>query len=624
MPQDTPEAPASAAPEEGEPALLEGIEHKPLLARLGIYTRLSGPGWLQSAITLGGGSLGSSLYLGMLAGFALMWLQPLAMILGVIMLSAIGYVALSTGERPFRAINEHINPVLGWSWALATMMANVVWCLPQFSLGVNATRQNLVPSLLGDKAMTNLFGTAAAGQFWGKLIATVAIALICIVVIWFYDKGSQGIKIFEGILKIMVGIVLLCFFGVVVVMSSKGLLDWGAVWRGLKPNFSMLSRPAPTFDAALAVTGEYASYWSGKIVDMQRNVMVSAAATAVGINMTFLLPYSMLARGWRKKARGLAIFDPSTGLFIPFTPATGCVVIAAAPQFHAQYHPGLVGEAYDTEKIAPPPPGLAARYQGTCDARIKNEIGAKTYAKEKTSEDAVGALVKKLGKERLAVVIGAEAVQKLATDGGALQRRRDALPDGDKKIAAMITKRDAFNLAESLQPLTGSFFSHYMFGIGVLGMAISSIIILMLISGFVICEMLGLPSKGSAHRCACMLPLVGMLGPFIWADAKFWLVVPTSVFGMALLPIAYWTFFCMMNSRSLLGDNLPRGARRIVWNVLMLIAAGAATFGSVWVIWDKTKWKGIVGLGALLALALFVHVRRQQRRRLGAADLEEA
>ena len=57
--------------------------------RIRTYTRLSGPGWLQGAITLGGGSLAGSLYLGVLAGYGLMWLQPVAMVLGIIMLSAI-------------------------------------------------------------------------------------------------------------------------------------------------------------------------------------------------------------------------------------------------------------------------------------------------------------------------------------------------------------------------------------------------------------------------------------------------------------------------------------------------------------------------------------------------------
>ena len=90
-------------------------------ALFGTFLKLSGPGWLQSAITLGGGSLASSLYLGVLVGFSFLWLQPLAMILGVIMLSAIAYVTLSTGKRPLRAINEHVNPVLGWGWIIASI-----------------------------------------------------------------------------------------------------------------------------------------------------------------------------------------------------------------------------------------------------------------------------------------------------------------------------------------------------------------------------------------------------------------------------------------------------------------------------------------------------------------------
>jgi len=59
------------------------------------YVRLSGPGWLQSGITLGGGSLSSSLYLGVLVGFSFMWLQPLAMILGL------SLIHISEPTRPY-------------------------------------------------------------------------------------------------------------------------------------------------------------------------------------------------------------------------------------------------------------------------------------------------------------------------------------------------------------------------------------------------------------------------------------------------------------------------------------------------------------------------------------------
>lgn len=567
-----------------EPETLQGIEQKPLLSRLWVYTRLSGPGWLQSAITLGSGSLSSGLFLGILVGFSLMWLQPLAMVLGVVMLSAIGYVALSTGERPFDVVNRQLNPVLGWGWALATAIANVVWCLPQFSVGVACARLNLFPGVIGPQAMPD-------GA--GKLIAASAILLVCVVIIWFYDTGSRGIRIFEWILKAMVGVIIVCFFGVVIKMSLAGVLDWGRILRGVVPDLSILTEPAKSLAPAVAATGEFAGFWKTNIVGMQRDVMISAFATAVGINMTFLLPYSMLAKGWRRKARGLAIFDLSTGLFVPFILATGCVVIASATQFHAKYHPGVVGEPYRVAGQKPATPEEAklpeyprpdklmlTKYDRNLDARLKHELGAERFAKLSSEEKA---------------------------------DLREKLPMADKKMAAMLIKRSAFDLARSLRPLTGDIFSHYIFGVGVIGMAVSSIIILMLISGFVICEMFGLPHRGNAHRLACMLPAVGFLGPFIWTGGKaqFWLAMPTSVFCGALIPVAYWTFFCLMNSRRVLGADRPRGGKRVAWNILMILALAVVTPGSLWIIWNKARVYGLAALGIYLLLLIIVQLARR-------------
>ena len=72
-------------PSDNKHAMLAEAEGAPLLKRFGIYTKLSGPGWLQGAITLGGGSLAGALYLGVIAGFGLLWLQPLAMLCGIVM-----------------------------------------------------------------------------------------------------------------------------------------------------------------------------------------------------------------------------------------------------------------------------------------------------------------------------------------------------------------------------------------------------------------------------------------------------------------------------------------------------------------------------------------------------------
>ena len=440
--------------EQDRQAILDA-KQKGTLATLMTYARLSGPGWLQGAITLGGGSLAGSLYLGVIGGYEMMWLQPLMMILGIVMLSAIGYVALSTGERPFDAINRHVNPVLGWGWAIATLMANLVWAMPQFSLGTAAIQQNLFPEQFGSDT--------------GKYVAVGLLFGVSAMVSWFYESGGWGLKLFEILLKSMVAIVVLSFFGVVIARSSKGGgLAWGEILSGFIPDLSLLDRPAAAFEAALQ-DSTHAEYWREQILSTQRARMVTAAATAVGINMTFLLPYSMLKRGWDRDFRGLAIFDLSVGLFIPFLLATSCVVIASASQFHGQFDPGLVGEG-------PATPGITDKLQGGYEKNV-------------------------------------EGLEKHLDGSGEIEL-------ADRKIAAMLVQRDAFLLANTLEKLTGRTVAHVVFGIGVVGMAFSTIIILMLINGFTVCEMIGIPASGIQHRIWSLLPgITGALGfLFLWGD----------------------------------------------------------------------------------------------------------
>ena len=563
-------------------AIREAKQRGPL-ATLRVFMKLSGPGWLQSAITLGGGSLAASLYLGVLAGVSMLWLQPLAMVMGIVMLSAIAYVALSTGERPFGAINKHINPVLGWSWAIATLMANMVWALPQFSLATGVAQQNLAPGLLGKEDST-------LGDMGGKIVIVAAILAATIFVTWSYGKGSRGVRIYERMLKIVVAAIVACFVGVVVRLGfSEEGLAWGDIFAGFIPDLGSFNRSAEAFGASLdAVSGASRTYWTETIVGMQRDVMISAAATAVGINMTFLLPYTLLARGWGKEFRGLARFDLATGMLIPFLLATSCVVIASASRFHAQTVPGLVAE--DSEASDEARDALKKNYHELLQGALKEQIGKKAF------EDLVG----KTKEEKAANVKSVVA-------------RLEQMTVEERRVAAMLVKRDAFDLAQSLRPLTGDVFANILFGLGVLGMALSTITVLMLISGFVICEMLGIPPEGKALRYGALAATTGALGPFFWKEASFYLAVPTSVFGMMLLPIAYWTFFIMMNSKRLLGDSMPRGNSRIVWNVLMLTAAGLATVASVWSVWNKAEVVGISFMGGLLALAVIEHFVRKPR-----------
>lgn len=485
----------------------------------------------------------------------MLWLQPLAMMLGIVMLSAIGYVALSTGQRPFRAINQHVNPVLGWSWALATLMANVVWCMPQFSLANGVLQQNLFPDLLGP--------SSELGEFNGKLLISTIILIITVLITWSYGSGHWGIKLYEIVLKLMVASIVVCFIAVVVSMGNAGQLDWGRIFRGYIPTWDKIFTPADTFTPYLEQLSDQArQYWSENIVQRQIDNMATAAATAVGINMTFLFPYSLLRKGWGKEFRGLAIFDLATGMFIPFVLATSCVVIASASQFHGSPVPGLVSQGEDS--VTP-----TAKEQREFDALVTGRLASIAEESEEQGE-------------------------------------ANELPIAEREIAAMLVTRDADRLSGAITPLTGPAIGNVVFGLGVVGMALSTITILMLISGFVLCEMLDLRPEGWAFRICCLAAAVGVLGPFFWSEAAFKLAVPTSVFGLILLPIAYLTFFLLMNQRKLLGGEMPSGGKRLLWNVLMVVAASIATVSSVYMVWLKTEWTGMYAIAALLGLALVV------------------
>ncbi len=567
---------------EADRQLLVDASKKGTGAKLAAYAKLSGPGWLQSAITLGGGSLSSSLFLGVLAGFSLLWMQPFAMVLGIIMLSAIGYVTMSTGKRPFQAINEHVNPVLGWGWAAATLLANMVWALPQYGLANNVLQQNLLPRLLGPEG--------AIGDLGSKVLIVTVILIITTLITWSYDRGGFGIKIYELVLKVMVALIVLCFGGVAIVLgTSESGFDWGAVWSGFVPDFSRIFNPSPEFLPYLeGLSAEARTYWEEVIVAKQRDILVSGAATAVGINMTFLFPYTLLKRGWGKEFRGLAVFDLSTGMFIPFVLATSCVVIAAANQFHAQPHDGLVEkEVTEGKKFG--------EYHKYLDGSVK-----------KSGNEVVITAFEAAGKLKAEDAEGAEA--KTA----AMLAAHDMVDINERKLAASLVTRSAHDLAKSISPLTGETLANYVFGFGVLGMALSTITLLMLISGFVICEMFNLPQTGWSYRLGTLAAATGVLGPFLWGDLGFYLAVPTSVFGFMLLPVAYITFFLLMNQKSFLGEHLPQGGRRVLFNALMGISATFATVGSVFMAWKKG---GPIGIGFFIAFTAAVIIAQLLRKR---------
>ncbi len=539
---------------------------KGVLATLGTFAKFSGPGWMQSATTLGGGSLASALYLGVLGGFGFMWLQPAAMILGIVMLAAISYVTLSINSKPMQSINSQISPILGYGWALGSLLACLVFAMPQFALGVAAITQNFSAS-------------TEAPSLSAEILITVLLFAFAFAMVAMYAFGGKGVKFFEKIIKLSVAAIVICFFGVIISLWWNGKIDWQAVFAGFIPNFSVLSEPSSDFMeyiSRLSPVGR--KFWSDMIVLQQRDVVISAAAMAVGINMTFLFPYSMLKKGWNKDFRELAIFDLATGLFIPFLLATSCIVVASASQFHAKPAEGLATSKIEAGKLVPaavggslavPAPNLVAPYISLLDSRIKHEMGAEKF-------DAL------------------PAAQKDAV--------RNAFPAEEREMAAMLVKRDASNLSETLAPLLGDDIARYVFGLGVLGMAMNAVLMNMLICGLCFSEILGRGMSAKWHLGGSMLIAISAVASVFFKGAKMWLVIHAGVIAMVLLPIAYGAFLVIMNSKKVLGNEAPSGWRRALWNVLMCCSVLASSVASLYVLWNKLGYAGPAIFVAFLVL----------------------
>ncbi|HMO15096.1 MAG TPA: divalent metal cation transporter [Pirellulaceae bacterium] len=562
---------------------LLAVQGQGVAKKFGVYFRLSGPGWLQSAITLGGGTLGSTLYLGMLSGTGMLWLQILAIIIGVIMLSAISYVTLSTGKRPFAAINEHINPVLGVGWVAATILANMIWIMPQFSLCY-------------DSIQTCLGGTSDSNT--SRITISLVLGVLALAIVAMNCQPGKLSKIFDWGLKSMVGFVVVCFVLVVVTLAIRDSLNWTEIIGGYVPNLKYWSNPSQAVQQALSNTpAEIKQWWADQIVARQQSSMVSVTATAVGLNMTFLLPYSLLIRGWDKPFRGLARFDLIGALAIPFIIVTSCIVIASAHAFHAKADANLLSGNPEQVK--------ASMFFNEARKLAESRIG---YMNEPT------------------VLAEFESLSEPAKTDWLAAYLANLEPD-ELRVMATLIKPNSRQLATTLAPLLGETNANLVFGLGALAMAFSTIVILMMINGFAIAEIIDRYDSvvwrlvGSA-----MAMLVGIFWWQIWqGESQTWLVVVASTFGAILLPIAYISFFAMMNNARLLQTDIPRGRNRWLWNLLMGVGVcGALVQAYVALVIcaeDAATGRFVLGGVAMFALLALIGFAARKRESLNQREV---
>lgn len=506
------------------------------------YGKQGGPGWIQAAVTLGGGSLVGALYLGVIGGYQYMWLQPLAMLCGVIMLAAISYVTLSKDDeddRPFILVKKHVSPILAWGWLLATVIANVVFCSSQFALAADSIQGNL------------------GFDFLNPYVISTGLFIVAFSLIYIYSREDLAwSKSIDQVIQFLVALVVISFVCAVTVLMFSGAIDWSALLSGFVPDFSTLFLPSDTYTEFLPTDQEGRAFWDQYIISNQRNIIIGAFGAAVGINMTFLLPYTLMRKNWGRADRELARYDLVLGLMIPYLLASSCLIIATASQFHANEE-GVVNE-------------LA--YHEVLDKRlVYNDHLYSTYRDDIKQGLRMGA------------------------------------DESDKILSRMLAKRSANDLAKSLEPFLGSW-AQLVFGIGVLAMALSTILVHMMMNGYAIGEALSRHGDKKMFLYGAAIPaLLGVLSPLIWSGTvKTALVVPASVIATILLPIAYLTFLLLMNSRRALGEELPK--RRLLINILMILSSSVALFASLWGLLGKihsdSLYEQIFGYVGILTLMI--------------------
>ncbi|MEM1108432.1 MAG: hypothetical protein AAGH99_07050 [Planctomycetota bacterium] len=517
------------------------------------FVKQLGPGFLQSACTIGGGTLGACLFLGSFAGLTALWVQPVAMLLGVGVLLMIAHVTLSTEQSPFGLINKKVSPVLGWGWLIATVAANMVWGLPQYNLGTDALTQMVLPGLLGP-------GMAAGGAdgTTGRVIATAIMAGCAVGIILTQISKGPGARLFDRFIQLVVAGIVLCFGVVGVKLLTTGDLSFGGVLGGFVPSPSIFFEPTAGY-AEMLGQSLHADFWADRITTAQRNTALAAISAAVGINMTFLMPYALLARGWGRKQRGLARADLFVGLLLPFILVSTFVVSAAAATLHGKdnVNPELIQWSFSTPGEAAPS-GLKP-YRANLEAYAADQFEGWAAADDRQKNTLL-----------------------------------DTIPEPERFIAAATIKHGTAALAATLTALFDGKTGAFVFGVGVFFIALSTVLVHMLINGYALEVGFGIPRK-----IGSLLPLIAVTGPFVWGELSAYLVIPTSMIGLMLLPVALWGFV-------LLGQQKSLGEARFGPVILLIgiVVTVIYTLLSGWAAYMKIGWLGPALIAAVAVAAL--------------------
>lgn len=275
-----------------ERAALERIERRPPVLRFWGRIKLSGPGFMDSALTLGAGTLTAAMLSGAAFGYRTMWLLWLSMGLGLFMMAAMARFTCRGGFRIIRIQNRHHGWAVGslLTALVGTAAVAVIFNYGQYSLGTH-----LIESL------TPMLGFSFPRQWNWIVFMAVTSGLI----LSYGRRGRRGIAAVETFMKAGIGIMLLSFGACLILVG----VDWGGLFRGMFVPW--LPRGAEGLD-----------------------LFIASSAAAIGVMDWIFFHYTGLARGWGRRHERQARFDIFVGLFIPFIVVNYLVMAVFAATLH--------------------------------------------------------------------------------------------------------------------------------------------------------------------------------------------------------------------------------------------------------------------------------------------------
>ncbi|MGH9348118.1 MAG: divalent metal cation transporter [Vicinamibacterales bacterium] len=267
--------PSSAEARAAEDRLLDELQAATPLRRALGYAKLTGPGFLVAANTLGAGTLMGAMLMGAEFGYRTLWVLWLAMGLGLFMLAASARFACRGGFRVIPEQNRLHGVIVGSGLtAMGVACVGVFYNFGQYSLATH-----VIESLTGRLG----FEVPRSVNWIGVMAITSWLTL------QYGRADARGTARVERFMQVSVLAMLIGFAACLVAVG----VDWPALLRGLTVPW-------------LPRGGE------------GMTIFIASVSSAIGVMDWILFHYGGLARGWRVRHETLARYDMVLGGFVPF------------------------------------------------------------------------------------------------------------------------------------------------------------------------------------------------------------------------------------------------------------------------------------------------------------------